>query len=54
MIRSEQEKRDKKILKAFNKGISKRMLAAYYGLSTQQIWNILERFKKDKKKTLDK
>lgn len=54
MIKSEQDKRDKKITKAYNGGEKVRMLAAYFGLSTQQIYNILKRNEPVDKKRLDK
>jgi hypothetical protein len=54
MIRSELEKRNKKIIEAYKKGEIPRMLAARTGLSTQQINNILNRLIPDRNKRLDK
>ena len=54
MIKSEQDKRDKKILEAYNKGENVRMIGAYFCLSTQQINNILNKFMVKRRKRLDK
>lgn len=54
MIKSEQDKRDKKILEAYNRGESVRMIAARFGLSTQQTYNILGGLGITFKKRLDK
>jgi len=54
MIKSEQDKRDEKIKSAYLRGEKVRMIAAYFGLSTQQINNILNRLFPERKKKLDK
>lgn len=54
MVRKEQEKRDKKIVEAYNSGEKVRSLSAFFGLSTQQINTILNRYIPERKKTLDK
>lgn len=52
MIRNEQAKRDKKIIDLYLGGETSRMLAARFGLSTQQINNILNRGIAKRKKDL--
>ena len=54
MIRSEQNKRDKKIIHLYLGNESVRNLAARFGLSTQRIHQILDDYGIDKRKTLDK
>jgi transposase len=52
MIKSEQNKRDEKIKQLYLGGESVRMIAARFGLSTQQINNIVNRFFPERKKHL--
>ncbi len=54
MIRSELEKRNKKVIEAYKNGENPRMLAARTGLSTQQVYNILYKAGLRHNKTLDK
>lgn len=54
MIKSEQEKRDKKICEAYFNQDKVRFIAAIYGLFPQRIYQIWKENKLDPKKRLDK
>lgn len=54
MIKSEQDKRDRRIRKLYLEGKTKREIALKFGLSTQQIYNILVYKPEEDKKRLDK
>jgi hypothetical protein len=54
MIRTEQEKRDKKIIQAYLAGGKIRYISAIFGLYPQRIYQILEKYKIKVVKKLDK
>jgi len=54
MIKTEQDKRDKKIIEAYLAGEIVRFLASINGLTTQEIYHILKRNKIKLRKRFDK
>jgi Mor family transcriptional regulator len=54
MIKSEQNKRDKKILRAYFEGEKVRNLASRYGLYPQRIYQIIDEWNKKQREILDK